>query len=294
MDYTKEESDFEKTRKENIKRNEEEFQKLFPAMLLKPFKDSPRTTEVRRARRNNLHSIVQTITPRESLRRSCKREREPSLDTFSDSDDGGDDEVSNGSSGSAVVVKFGQWNKKFKSLRYQDDVKDKDFIYDGDSISDDEHQEEGKKRKSKTPRVKPQSRVKAARVLRPFDAVTEEDLILVADRTSDKRYDQVDGTSCHQCRQKTDDLKTVCRSGHCVGIRGQFCGPCLKNRYGECAKEAIMNATWQCPPCRGICNCSFCMKKRGRRATGIMIHAAKQSGYTDVSSFLGLKEKVVE
>lgn len=41
------------------------------------------------------------------------------------------------------------------------------------------------------------------------------------------------GSSCHQCRQKTLDTKTVCRSGFCVGAKGQFCGPCLKNRYGE-------------------------------------------------------------
>lgn len=41
------------------------------------------------------------------------------------------------------------------------------------------------------------------------------------------------GSSCHQCRQKTLDTKTICRSGFCVGAKGQFCGPCLKNRYGE-------------------------------------------------------------
>ena len=122
---------------------------------------------------------------------------------------------------------------------------------------------------------------------RPFELIKEEDLILVAERTSDKHYDSVDGTSCHQCRQKTDDLKTVCRGKNCLGMRGQFCGPCLKNRYGECAKAAIMNPTWTCPPCRGICNCSFCMKKKGKRATGILIHIAKKSGFEDVKSYLG-------
>jgi hypothetical protein len=40
-------------------------------------------------------------------------------------------------------------------------------------------------------------------------------------------------------RQKTLDTKTMCRSGNCVGVRGQFCGPCLKNRYGESAEEAL-------------------------------------------------------
>lgn len=117
--------------------------------------------------------------------------------------------------------------------------------------------------------------------------VREEDLILVAERVADKTYDSVNGTSCHQCRQKTDDLKTTCKSDSCIGIRGQFCGPCLKNRYGEDAKKAIMDPSWMCPPCRGICNCSFCMKKRGRRCTGIMIHLARENGYEDVKTFLG-------
>lgn len=120
----------------------------------------------------------------------------------------------------------------------------------------------------------------------PMD-VREEDLVLVAERVAEKNYDSENGTSCHQCRQKTDDLKTACKSNSCVGIRGQFCGPCLKNRYGEDAKKAIMNPNWVCPPCRGVCNCSFCMKKRGRKATGILIHLAKANGYESVKTFLG-------
>lgn len=43
----------------------------------------------------------------------------------------------------------------------------------------------------------------------------------VADRVSEKIYDKVQGSSCHQCRQKTMDTKTVCRSGICVGVRGK-------------------------------------------------------------------------
>ena len=82
---TKDESEFERIRKLNMKRNEEEFHKLFPVSLLKANKPTtPRTAEIHHYRRKNLHNIVQTLTPRESLRRSCKREREPSPDTFSD------------------------------------------------------------------------------------------------------------------------------------------------------------------------------------------------------------------
>ena len=124
-------------------------------------------------------------------------------------------------------------------------------------------------------------------VVRPVSDYTEEDLLLVAETVAEKRYDSINGTSCHQCRQKTDDLKTVCRNDNCVGIRGQFCGPCLRNRYGESVKEAIMDPDWFCPPCRNICNCSFCMKKRGRSCTGQLIGIARQNGYTDVKSFLG-------
>lgn len=123
--------------------------------------------------------------------------------------------------------------------------------------------------------------------VRPVSDFTEEDLLLVAETVSEKRYDSTNGTSCHQCRQKTDDLKTVCRNENCIGIRGQFCGPCLRNRYGESVKEAIMDPDWFCPPCRNICNCSFCMKKRGRSCTGQLIGIARQSGYSDVKSFLG-------
>lgn len=51
------------------------------------------------------------------------------------------------------------------------------------------------------------------------DEITDEMLDNVADRVSEKVYGQT-GTSCHQCRQKTLDTKTVCRSGRCAGIRG--------------------------------------------------------------------------
>ena len=40
----------------------------------------------------------------------------------------------------------------------------------------------------------------------------------IVDRVSFKKYDSgPNGTTCHQCRQKTSDTKTICRSGHCAG-----------------------------------------------------------------------------
>ena len=93
-------------------------------------------------------------------------------------------------------------------------------------------------------------------ILMPED-ITDEMLANVADRVSDKVYSH-DGTTCHQCRQKTTDVKTVCRSGNCAGVRGYFCGVCLLNRYGQDAREALRDPNWMCPPCMDVCNCSIC------------------------------------
>lgn len=112
------------------------------------------------------------------------------------------------------------------------------------------------------------------------------DLTKVAERNCRKIYDKVNGTTCHQCRQKTRDLKTTCHNENCNGVRGQFCGICLKNRYGEDVKEALLDKTWVCPPCRGVCNCSFCLPRKGMAPTGIMIHIAKECGYDNVKDYL--------
>lgn len=266
-------SDFERRRKENILKNREEFKTLFPERFLLQSRERSTTQNCKRSKRmSSPYPKHLEVTPRTSLKRNCKsswkRKIEPNSDedTFEDENDEKSSENNR-----TVLIKFPTWNKRFK----------KSSETSGDHSENEEYA------------IVRSAKKRNLVVYRPFDAVSEEDLILVAERTSDKQYDQVDGTSCHQCRQKTIDLKTVCRSGNCVGIRGQFCGPCLKNRYGECAKEAIMNPDWVCPPCRCICNCSFCMKKRGRQATGILIHHAKQSGYDNVSSYLGLTEKAL-
>jgi len=128
-------------------------------------------------------------------------------------------------------------------------------------------------------------------VLMPED-ITETMLKKVCDRFGEKSYCQKIGTSCHQCRQKTTDMKTVCRSGDCVGVRGQFCGRCLTLRYGEDAREALMNPNWACPPCRNFCNCSICRNRNGKGATGILIQLAQSKGYGNVADYLkGLQNK---
>lgn len=123
-------------------------------------------------------------------------------------------------------------------------------------------------------------------LVRSVDDITEEDLDNIAYRSKDKIWDKENGSSCHQCRQKTLDTKTVCRSGFCSGGKGQFCGPCLKNRYGEDVRTVLLDPTWSCPICRGMCNCSLCRKKEGRCATGILVGLARYNGHDNVHEYL--------
>ncbi len=143
-------------------------------------------------------------------------------------------------------------------------------------------------------------------IVMPSD-VTPDMINNVVYYVSDKVYNTATGTSCHQCRQKTIDQKTICRSGRCHGVRGAFCGKCLENRYGEDAREALMNPDWICPPCkkiviivsnlsfiliffyisgRDICNCSICRNRDGKGATGPLIWLAQQRGYKSVYHYL--------
>ncbi|XP_061688792.1 cell division cycle-associated protein 7-like isoform X2 [Syngnathoides biaculeatus] len=123
-------------------------------------------------------------------------------------------------------------------------------------------------------------------IIRPVDDISEKELQLVAHNMTDKVYNRITGSTCHQCRQKTADTKTCCRSEDCRGIQGQFCGPCLRNRYGEDVRKALLDPKWQCPPCRGICNCSFCRQREGRCPTGILFPLAQFHGFSDVHSYL--------
>ncbi|KAG5856709.1 cell division cycle-associated 7-like protein isoform X1 [Anguilla anguilla] len=141
--------------------------------------------------------------------------------------------------------------------------------------------------------VKKQRRSSKHTAPRAVDDITEDELENVAYTAKDKIYDKEHGSTCHQCRQKTIDTKTVCRNPNCWGVRGQFCGPCLRNRYGEDVRTALLDSMWVCPPCRGICNCSFCRKSDGRCATGILIYMAKFYGHSNVKEYLDSLQKCV-
>ncbi|OAY60391.1 uncharacterized protein LOC110631073 [Manihot esculenta] len=103
-------------------------------------------------------------------------------------------------------------------------------------------------------------------------------------------YDSENGKNCHQCRQKTRDFAAGCRNQK--GNKQcpmNYCHKCLLNRYGEKAEEVALLDEWKCPKCRGICNCSWCMKKRGHKPTGVLVHMAKENGFSSVSELLLVK-----
>ncbi|KAF5806628.1 putative transcription factor & chromatin remodeling DDT family [Helianthus annuus] len=106
-------------------------------------------------------------------------------------------------------------------------------------------------------------------------------------------YDPKNGKTCHQCRQKTMDVSVKCtnESGNKT-CPLNVCRACLLNRYGENVEEAAASGEWKCPRCRGICNCSSCMKKRGFVPTGPLIHTAKKVGFASVSNLLNMTGSV--
>src|SRR3954471_16483987 len=58
-------------------------------------------------------------------------------------------------------------------------------------------------------------------------------------------------------------------------------------RYGQTLQDARESGEWNCPKCRDVCNCSFCRKKKGLSATGILKHIALKAGYGSVMEYLG-------
>jgi len=177
--------------------------------------------------------------------------------------------------------------EKLGSERWDVDTGDRHRIAEQYSDYDSDDYEIYEKRKGATKKFGGRGNTKDPNedILMPED-ITETMLSKVADRFGQKVYDQVIGTSCHQCRQKTVDMKTICRSGRCRGVQGQFCGRCLEIRYGESAREALLDPEWACPPCRGFCNCSICRNRSGKGATGILIHLAQNKGFKSVADYL--------
>ncbi|XP_071711284.1 uncharacterized protein [Rutidosis leptorrhynchoides] len=98
------------------------------------------------------------------------------------------------------------------------------------------------------------------------------------------------GTTCHQCRQKVSAIYASCKNtAKTKPCPLKYCNKCLLNRYGENAEDMMVLDEWSCPKCRGICNCSICMKKRGHQPTGIATQMAKAGGFTSVSDMIDAK-----
>lgn len=276
MPLIEDESEYEKQRRLRIEENKAMIENLFPKDARPAYAvESPRQNNrasVKRRRSETMISLPRRKLPKRKAKSSVSK-----YDSENDSEEAGDEEDADDLySPPNMIVKLWPWQRVGKDDK-DNELANWQGLHPSWQVDDDPISSPKPRRRPHGP-LKPQPKLMVE--------ITEKDLVLVADRVADKRYNK-NGTTCHQCRQKTDDLKTVCRNEECHGTRGQFCGPCLRNRYGEDARKALMDPAWHCPPCRGICNCSFCMPKRGFKCTGILIHVAKERGYTDVKSFLG-------
>ncbi|XP_069052897.1 cell division cycle-associated protein 7a isoform X2 [Lepisosteus oculatus] len=168
----------------------------------------------------------------------------------------------------------------------EDDLEDKYYLARRRRAEDDDEERAPRRRSYSGAMTIPHH-------VRPVEEITDSELNNICYNVREKVYNRVSGSTCHQCRQKTADTKTNCRNPDCVGVRGQFCGPCLRNRYGEEVRQALLDPTWFCPPCRGICNCSFCRQREGRCATGVLVYLAKYHGYDNVHAYLkSLKQEL--
>uniref|UniRef100_A0ACD5Z6B5 Uncharacterized protein n=1 Tax=Avena sativa TaxID=4498 RepID=A0ACD5Z6B5_AVESA len=81
---------------------------------------------------------------------------------------------------------------------------------------------------------------------------------------------QGDRFYCHQCRQPRTRVAPACKGGskkkgNCLL---KYCVRCIHNRYPEIADEVLQEEAWECPKCQNICDCSVCMKNKGKAPTG--------------------------
>ncbi|XP_076882485.1 uncharacterized protein LOC143530963 [Bidens hawaiensis] len=103
-------------------------------------------------------------------------------------------------------------------------------------------------------------------------------------------YDSQNGTTCHQCRQKTYAVFASCKNQEkAKPCPIKYCCTCLLNRYGQKVEDVALLDKWDCPKCRGDCNCSICRKKRGQMPTGMVSPMAKAGGFSSVSDMIVAK-----
>ncbi|KAI0949235.1 hypothetical protein AcW1_008909 [Taiwanofungus camphoratus] len=123
---------------------------------------------------------------------------------------------------------------------------------------------------------------------------------------------------CHQCNKKRDtsigiqctrkDPSSRVQNYRC---KAKYCEPCLRNRYGENLNDIITHGTagytkrdkekhvsgegfyFECPRCRGTCNCRNCRKALGLEATGNLTLLARKAGKESAAQFLTDDPKVI-
>ena len=124
------------------------------------------------------------------------------------------------------------------------------------------------------------------------DQITDDMIREIPTRPSGKIRPTTDeekarASTCHQCRQKTLDLKSICRqtktSKEC---RYRYCVFCLKNIYGQDLKVILKDPNWACPMCQGNCECSVCKRRKGEAANGNLTLKAKSKGFDSVVDYI--------
>ncbi|KZT10703.1 uncharacterized protein LAESUDRAFT_643979 [Laetiporus sulphureus 93-53] len=129
----------------------------------------------------------------------------------------------------------------------------------------------------------------------------------VQDQTHKHGMSSEDHYYCHQCNKKRDASDII----HCthmipkahvpdVRCKLKYCRACLKNRYNENIdldkaqrpsalpkkereKHVLTDGyCYQCPKCRGQCNCRVCRKARGLEPTGMSAWVRKKGAKPDV------------
>lgn len=259
-------SEYELLRQRNIALFKEEFKKKFGEEIkMTPLEPTVSSTTAAHRKRRAPKKLSYSRPTRRS-RRINHRRKSRYMDDTDDSD-----YETNGFRG-------------FKDASYKKNSRYSDPEFLSLSDSDEEYLTktyEKKKTRNYTPRIS----LKVNRSVLQPEEITDSDLENISYSSAGKRYD-INGTTCHQCRQKTKDTKSICRGNECSGVRGQFCGFCLRKRYGEDVAVVLKDPSWICPPCRNICNCSICRRRDGKLPTGILVPHALENGYDSVKDFL--------
>lgn len=279
-------SDYELLRERNIAIFKELFKQKFGEDAFdKPLDPLPEPRPTKAARKKRTIKKL-SFGPTRRSKRISKRKSFESDDTDYSESDCDDYKSDDGDYENDGFKGFPKVFRGFKPDKKKKDNNNSDSEYSLPSSccegsGDEDYNYKETKRRTYTPRIN----LRLDRDIPKPEDITDADIGNIWYASHGKTYD-INGTTCHQCRQKTRDMKSICRGNECSGVRGQFCGFCLKRRYGEDVAEVLRDPDWICPPCRNICNCSICRRRKGKLPTGILVPYALDNGYDSVKEFL--------